>query len=650
MNGSRPAPLGLALAALLPLACAAAPASVVPASVAPASAVPSSVAPASVASVADLGALVDRTVAEQLRRDRIPGAAVAVVRGDEVLLRGYGLADTAARTPVDPERTGFYLGSLAKLFTAQAAADLVAAGRIDPDADVNRYLPPANRIPDTYPGRPVTTDRLLTHTAGFDSDLVGVNSATPDGIPTLADSLAAHRPARVRPPGTLAAYDNYGAALAGLVVERVAGKPYAEHLHDTVLGPLGMTRTSFAQPHPAALTPARGYRPDGAADWTEEHGQYGPWTPSGPGGLTTAADMARWLRDQLAPGPAARLMQTTHYRQHPRLPGLGWAYEGWTRDGFTGWFKDGDLPGFHGNLLVLPEQHLGVYVVYNGDGTDGTAGWDGKQLIRAIVDTLPGAAAVTGGDTGPVDGGGRYAGTYLAARGSRDSMMRTEELFGAVTVTTADAGLLRTEGLSPDPRTPVQYWRPLGDGQYLERDGQARIAFRDGVLTASDNASTAYRRLGWCERPGPRLAVLGAALAVLLGAAVAVPATALTRRLRRCPAHPLPARAARAAAAVTGLLAAGFLTALLALVADGNAMMEAVPLGTPLALAPTWWGAALPPAALAVTAGATAGWLRGWWRLPGRIAMTATATAAAAFTAFLADYHLIAGPLGTLLG
>ncbi len=78
-------------------------------------------------------------------------------------------------------------------------------------------------------------------------------------------------------------------------------------------------------------------------------------------------------------------------------------------------------------------------------------------------------------------------------------------------------------------------------------------------------------------------------------------------------------------------------------------MMEAVPLGTPLALAPTWWGAAFPPLALAVTAGAAAGWLRHWWRLPGRLAMTAVALAGCAFTAFLAHYHLIAGPLGALL-
>ncbi|OKJ13705.1 serine hydrolase domain-containing protein [Kitasatospora sp. CB01950] len=608
-------------------------------------------APAHAAVPAPLGELIDRTVTAQLGRDRIPGAAVAVVGADgSVLTRGYGVADTAARTPVDPERTEFYLGSLAKLFTAQAAAQLITDGKLDPAADVNRYLPPANRIPDTYPGHPVTTGHLLTHTAGFDSDLVGVNSATPQGLSSLEDSLAEHRPARVRPPGTVVAYDNYGAALAGLVVERVSGRPFAEQLRAAVLGPLGMTRTSFAQPHPDGLPPARGYRPDGTDGWVEEHGQYGPWTPSGPGGVTTAADMARWMRAQLAPDAAARLMQTTHYRQHPDLPGVGYAWEGWTRDGFTGWFKDGDLPGFHGNLLILPEQGIGIYVVYNGDGIDGSANWDGKELIRAVVDALPGARPpAAGGSSGSPADADRVAGTYRAARVSRDSLMRTEELFGSVTVT-AEGNGLRTDGLALDPRHPEQHWLPLGGERYRERDGQAEIAFHDGVLSVSDNPSTAFEALTWRERPGPRLAVLFAALTVLLGAAVAVPATALARRLRRRPAHPRPAQAARAAAALAGVLAAGFLAALLALVSDGNAMMEAVPLGTPLALAPTWWGAPFPLAALAVTAGAAAGWLRHWWRLPGRLAMTLTALACCAFTAFLAHYHLIAGPLGALLG
>ncbi|MFF0297973.1 serine hydrolase domain-containing protein [Kitasatospora sp. NPDC004614] len=635
INRRTAAVLGLALAAALLPAAAHAAAPVAPAT---------------------LAGLIDRTVAEQLGRDRIPGAAVAVVSADGgVFTRGYGVADVAAGTPVDPDRTGFYLGSLAKLFTAQAGAQLIVDGRLDPGADVNRYLPAGNRIPDSFPGHPVTTDHLLTHTAGFDSDLVGVNSTTPQGISGLADSLAAHRPARVRPPGTVIAYDNYGAALAGLVVERVSGRPFAEQVRTRVLDPLGMTRTSFAQPHPDGLQPARGYRPDGANGWVEDRGQYGPWTPSGPGGITTAADMARWLRAQLAPDAAGRLMQTTHYRQDPALPGMGYAYEGWTRDGFTGWFKDGDLPGFHGNLLVLPEQGLGIYVVYNGDGVDGAANWDGKELIRAVVDALPGAKSPSGsgssgsGSSGSAAEAGKVTGTYRAARVSRDSLMRTEELFGSVTVTAEGRGL-RTEGLALDPRHPEQHWLPLGGDRYRERDGQAEIAFRDGVLTASDNPSTAYQALTWRQDPGPRLAVLGVALTVLLGAAVAVPATAIGRRLRRRPAHPRPAQAARAAAALAGLLAAGFLAALLALVSDGNAMMEAVPLGTPLALAPTWWGAAFPLAALAVTAGAVAGWLRHWWRLPGRLAMTVTALACCAFTAFLAQYHLIAGPLGALLG
>lgn len=70
----------------------------------------------------------------------------------------------------------------------------------------------------------------------------------------------------------------------------------------------------------------------------------------------------------------------------------------------------------------------------------------------------------------------------------------------------------------------------------------------------------------------------------------------------------------------------------------------------PLALAPARWGAAVPPVAPSVAAGAVAGWLRQWWRWSGRLATTAVALAGAVLTWFLADYHLIAGPLGALPG
>ncbi|MFG2328057.1 serine hydrolase domain-containing protein [Streptomyces sp. NPDC048604] len=607
-------------------------------------------APAHAAAPPRLDSLVDAAVADYLADDRIPGAAVTVVAGGRtVLTKGYGVADVRTRTQVDPHRTCFFLGSLAKLFTAQAASQLVAEGEIDPKADVNDHLR-AVTVPDTYPGRPVTLDRLLTHTAGFDSDLVGRNKTAAKDVEPLAESLVTRRPPRVRAPGTVAAYDNYGYALAGQLVADVSGQPFPTYVAEHILRPLGMTRSTFAQPQPAPIAAglARGYRPSGTSGWTEDEGQYGAWSPTGPGAVSTAADMGRWMTGQLTDDTAAnRLMQRVHYRQDPRMPGLGYGFEEWRRGGRTGWFKDGDLPGFHSNLLLIPGHDVGVFVVFNGDGTDGRASWDGKDLINRIVDALvpdEPASAAPGAATDPsLDA---YTGTYRAARVSRTGLMAVEGLVASVTVRKDGESGLRTTGLSLDPDRPEQSWLALGDGLFQERGGdRATLAFAEGgVLVSSAVPSTAYEKLTWHQSSALHLGLIGTSTAILVLAAIACPATALVRRLRGRTPHPPAPRAARATASATGLIAAAFTAVLAAVVSDSNAMMEAVPLGSPLLTIVTTLGTALVALTLGVTAGAIAAWLRSWWNVTGRILFTLTAAAAVTMASMLLQYHLVGVP------
>ncbi|MER6443645.1 serine hydrolase domain-containing protein [Streptomyces venezuelae] len=597
-----------------------------------------------------LDSLVDTAVAGYLADDRIPGAAVTVVSGGRtVLTKGYGVADIATGAPVDPHSTAFFLGSLAKLFTAQAASQLVAEGRIDPNADVNDHLR-AVTVPDTHPGRPITLNQLLTHTGGFDSDLVGRSRARAQDVEPLAESLVKRRPPRVRAPGTIASYDNYGYALAGQIVAETSGRSFPSYVDEHILRPLGMTRSTVAQPQPEPIAAglAHGYRPGGTSGWTEDRGQYGAWSPAGPGAVSTAADMGRWMTGQLAdPAPANRLMQQVHHRQDPRLPGVGYGFEEWRRDGRTGWFKDGDIPGFHSNLLLVPGHGLGVFVVFNGDGKDGRATWDGKDLIHRIVDTLvpdrPATAAPSAAGDGATDPAlDSYTGTYRPARVSRTGLMAVEGLVSSVSVEKDGAKGLRTTGLSLDPDRPEQSWLALGDGLFRERGGHgATLAFsKSGVLVSSATPSTAYEELSWRQSPSLHTGLLAFGVGALLIGAIAFPATALLRRVRDRTPHPPAARATRAAAAVTGLTAAAFTAALAAVVADGNAMMEMVPLGSPLLSAVTMLGTALVVLTLGVVAGAVAAWLRGWWTVAGRLLFTVTGAAAIATTGMLLHYHL----------
>lgn len=109
----------------------------------------------------DLAGFLDPIFARQLADYDIPGAVVVVVKDGEILYKkGYGFANLEQRTPFDPDRTLFTIGSVTKLFTATAVMQQVQRGQLDLNADVNRYLT-AFQVPSTYP-EPVTPAHLLT--------------------------------------------------------------------------------------------------------------------------------------------------------------------------------------------------------------------------------------------------------------------------------------------------------------------------------------------------------------------------------------------------------------------------------------------------------------------------------------------------------
>lgn len=568
---------------------------------------------------------VDDVVRRQLAEQQIPGAAVVVVAdGRQVFAKGYGVADRSTGAVVDAGRTRFFMGSVAKLFTAEAVLRLAEAGRLDLDADVNTYLTDL-AVEDSYPGRPVTLRHLLTHTSGFADTPLGVAVADPADAPPLGAWLRAHQPPRVRPPGTLPAYDNYGFALAGHVVETVAGMPFADYVDAHVLGPLGMTATTFAQPPSADARAdlARGYRADGV----EARGQYGAMGPTGAGAITTATDMGRYLLAALRPGNPLTTPQST---PDPRMPGMGFGFEQHRRGGLRLVTKDGDVPGFHSNLALLPQAGVGVFVSYNGDGRDGAAAAAGRELVERVVERVAPAGAPPA--TTPGTGLDAYEGDYRTTRYSRTDFTKLTTLTGAVSVRVDGDGLVTT-GLSATERR----WRQVEPGLFT--DGRETIAFRDGVLFASANPSVAYERLPWYGRPAAHLAVAAAALLVLVVSLVWWPVAALVRRRSR--SGRLPRLAVLAGWTTAGLLVA-FAVLLGAILGDGAALDERVFLGdSPLLAAALVLPAVAVLTTAAMLAATVAAWLRGWWRRAGRIGYTAATAAAVALLGVAATYQLV---------
>src|SRR5215469_11808615 len=191
----------------------------------------------------------------QLAEDHIPGATVAVVKDGRLLFaQGYGYADLQAGKRVSAETTLFRIASVSKPFTATAVLQLAEQGKLNLHADVNTYLKTFH-IPATYQ-EPITLAHLLTHTAGFEDRDTGTSARTLRDLEPLGRWLAEHMPARVRPPGELTAYSNYGYALAGYIVEQVAGLPFEQYVEQHIFQPLGMRSSTLRQPVEARLAAA----------------------------------------------------------------------------------------------------------------------------------------------------------------------------------------------------------------------------------------------------------------------------------------------------------------------------------------------------------------------------------------------------------
>ena len=326
---------------------------------------------------------MDEYFARQLEEEKIPSATVSVVEdGKVVFAKGYGQADVKNNEPVVADETLFRIASTSKLFTATAVMQLVEEGKLDLDRDVNYYLDDVE-IPDTYPGGPATLRHLITHTAGFEEEFTGSLARDADEVVPLGEYLSQNVPARVRPPGEVTSYSNYGMALAGHVVEEVSGMPYGRYLEENVFGPPGMRSTTATQP------PAQTLRDRLATGY--EVGKEGPvagpfeYIDEAPAGAvsTTSTDMARFMIAHLNEGrfgeehilgeAAARQMHTQQFANARGLKdrmGLGF-YEQ-TINGERTNQHAGNLIRFHALLTLVPDRDVGIFVAYSsyGDGGD----------------------------------------------------------------------------------------------------------------------------------------------------------------------------------------------------------------------------------------------------------------------------------------
>lgn len=340
-----------------------------------------------------LADFVDGVVAGQVASRQVAGAVVTVVADGRVLFtRGYGFANVANQVPVDGERTLFRPGSVSKLFTWVALMQQIESGKVDLDADVNRYLD--FKIPD-FKGAPIRVRDLMAHSPGM-SDVGGFLFDSPDKNVPYQQWIKAHIPQRLWAPGTEIAYSNYGAALAGYIVERVSGETYADYVERHIFTPLGMSSTTFREPQPAALTArlADGHKLVDGQLVPKLREYLSSIMPAG-SASASAPDMARFMLALLGNGAlggkrilrpeSVALLESDLQANVPGLPGMahGFLVEREAGPRMVG--HAGNTVDFHSDLVIAPERGIGFFISFTGGADSGIAR---TELRNALIGRL----------------------------------------------------------------------------------------------------------------------------------------------------------------------------------------------------------------------------------------------------------------------
>jgi len=467
---------------------------------------------------AEMESFLDDLFAQQMEEYHIPGAAVSVVKDGKLFFaKGYGYADIEKGLPVDPEQTIFSVGSISKTFTWTAVMQLVEQGKLDLDADVNTYLD--FRIPDTFP-QPITLKHLLTHTSGFEQRLLGSFVSDPNDLMPAREFMISYMPMRTLPPGEAAGYSNYNAMLAGYIVARVSGQPYDQYIQEHIFDPLGMVHSTAQWPIPPELRPlvSMGYSYANGAfrAFPDYLGQPGG-QPSG-AVQASSTDMARFMIAHLRDGSnndaniaEARIlkestiqqMHSTLYTPDPRLLGMAYGFSDYSDNGQRTLGHSGYLPPMRSELMLLPDQDLGVFVVYNRD--IGTLTFQHFGFQRAFFDHYypTSAAEPIQPPADFAERAGRFVGSYGMTGESNSTLMKSMGLSAQLKISDSGNGELLFNYLGREWRFVEM--EPL---YFRQVDGPFHMVFREddrGKITHmffDIYPFNAFVKLDWYETLG----------------------------------------------------------------------------------------------------------------------------------------------------
>jgi CubicO group peptidase (beta-lactamase class C family) len=323
---------------------------------------------------------------ERLKFYHVPGVSVAVIDGGKLeWARGYGLTSAEDGTPVTAE-TLFQAASISKHVAAMVALHLVDAGKLALEEDVNLKLRlwkvPENDFTKT---EKVTLRRLLNHSAGLTvHGFPGYEAGMP--VPALVEVLNGTKPANTAAirvdvtPGTLWRYSGGGYEVMQQLVIDVTGKPFPQLARDFVLGPLGMSHSTYEQPLPPALEGNVATAHD--SQGRPIKGKYHTYPEMAAAGLwTTPSDLARVVLE-LQSGGGHVLKSATQREMLTKVLGdYGLGLSLGEKEGQKSFSHGGSNAGFQCMMFAYQSGGRGAIVMTNGDRGGALA----DEILRSIA-------------------------------------------------------------------------------------------------------------------------------------------------------------------------------------------------------------------------------------------------------------------------
>ncbi|HEY2751197.1 serine hydrolase domain-containing protein [Phenylobacterium sp.] len=461
-----------------------------------ASAIASAPATAHPLTAEDVAAYFDGMLPSEMERADIAGVIIVVVKdGKPLFERGYGLADVKSGRPVEPDATLFRPGSISKLFTWTAVMQLVEAGKIDLDADINRYLD--FKVPP-YDGKPMTMRQLMTHSAGFADASKDLFPPDLKHLKSMSQMREVAMPARIFAPGSTPAYSNYGASLAGYIVQRVSGERFEDYIAHHIFAPLGMAHSTFEQPLPQGWSAnmSKGYR--------TASGHPGPFElvqmPPAGALATTGSDLSRFMIAHLQDGEfqgqrilgakTAEYMHSLQFQPVPQLPGMALGFYQEPANGHRVIGHAGDTGLFHSDLHLYLDDNVGLYISLNSAGTGGAGslgsglrtsvfrGFSNRYFPATRSDAIPTwSNAKADGQT--------LSGYYIDTGRSEASWTRIRSFLLGQTKVASDNDGVVTISSYRGVNHQLQRWREIGPFQYQAIGSASRMAavVRDGKVS-----------------------------------------------------------------------------------------------------------------------------------------------------------------------